>query len=176
VALERICHFTQDLLQKSIHNGINKFYVVTGLNKIRAFDACVQFTGLQRTTYHLPHILPVDTVEPRFTNSSVNEQILRAKTSRMTNGVSDYEHASWQQRLATSWEYRPGSVSCWLTLAQYTSLLEFAVPSLEFHCVLYFFNILLNKTPWNQRRIMNKESLAARACTILRTGLLTCLT
>jgi hypothetical protein len=97
-----------------------------------------------------------------------------SQKSRMTNCVSDYEHASWQQRLATSIEYRRGSVSCWLTLAQYTSLLEFAVPSLEFHCVLCFLNILLNKTPWDQRRIMNKESLAARACTILRTGLLTC--
>jgi hypothetical protein len=88
------------------------------------------------------------TLEPRFTNK-FSEQ----KTSRMTNGVSDYEHASWQQRLATSWEYRSGSVSYWLTLAQYTSLLEFTVPSLEFHCVLCFLNILLNKTPWDQRRI-----------------------
>jgi hypothetical protein len=107
----------------------------------------------------------------RFTNK-FSEQ----KTSRMTNGVSDYEHASWQQRLATSIQYQCGSVSCWLTLAQYTSLLEFIVPSLEFRCVLCCFNILLNKTPWDQRRIMNKESLAARACTILRTGLLTCVT
>jgi hypothetical protein len=42
-----------------------------------------------------------------------------------------------------------------LTLAQYTSLLVFAVPSLEFHYVLCcFFNILLNKTPWDQSRIM----------------------
>jgi hypothetical protein len=38
---------------------------------------------------------------------------------------------------------------------QYTSLLVFAVSSVEFHCVLCcFFNILLNKTPWDQRRIM----------------------
>jgi hypothetical protein len=37
-----------------------------------------------------------------------------------------------------SWEYQRESVSCWLTLAQYTSLFEFAVPSLEFHCVLWF--------------------------------------
>jgi hypothetical protein len=75
------------------------------------------------------------TVEPRFTNSPVHEQIFRAKTSRLTNGVSDYEHPSWQQRLVTSWEARRGSVSWWLTLAQYTSLLEFAVPALEFRCV-----------------------------------------
>jgi hypothetical protein len=39
---------------------------------------------------------------PLFTNNSVHEQIFRAKTSRMTNGVSDYEHASWQQRQAES--------------------------------------------------------------------------
>jgi hypothetical protein len=121
------------------------------------------------------------TLEPRLTNAPVHEQFgsrtnFPNKTSRMTNGVSDYEHASWQQRLATSWEYRRGSVSCWLTLAQYTSLLEFAVPSFEFHCVLCFLNTLLTKTPWDQRRIMNKESLAARACTILRPGLLTCVT
>jgi hypothetical protein len=52
----------------------------------------------------------------------------------MTNGFSDYEHASWQQRQAES--IRAG-VRCWLTLAQYTSLLEFAVPSLEFHLVIF---------------------------------------
>jgi hypothetical protein len=57
----------------------------------------------------------------------------------MTNGVSVYEHASWQQRLATSWEYRRETIICWLTLAQYTSVLEFAMPSLEFHCVLCCF-------------------------------------
>jgi hypothetical protein len=39
---------------------------------------------------------------PLFTNNSVHEQIFRAKKSRMTNGVSDYEHASRQQRQAES--------------------------------------------------------------------------
>jgi hypothetical protein len=39
---------------------------------------------------------------PLFTNNSVHEQIFRAKTSRMTNGVSEYEHASWQQSQAES--------------------------------------------------------------------------
>jgi hypothetical protein len=74
------------------------------------------------------------------------------KTSRVTNGVLSNEHASRQQRLATSWENRRESVSCCVTFAQYSSLLEFAVPSLEFHCVLWFFkNILLNKSPWDQR-------------------------
>jgi hypothetical protein len=33
---------------------------------------------------------------PLFTNNSVHEPFFRAKTSRMANGVSDYEHASWQ--------------------------------------------------------------------------------
>jgi hypothetical protein len=42
------------------------------------------------------------TVEPRFTNAPAHEQIFPAKTPRMTNGVSDYEHASWQQRQAES--------------------------------------------------------------------------
>jgi hypothetical protein len=47
------------------------------------------------------------TVEPRFTNAPVHEQFgsrtnFPSKTSRMTNGVSDYEHASWQQRQAES--------------------------------------------------------------------------
>jgi hypothetical protein len=42
------------------------------------------------------------------------------KTSRVTNGVSSNEHASRQQRLATSWEYRRESVSCCVTFAQYT--------------------------------------------------------
>jgi hypothetical protein len=40
---------------------------------------------------------------PLFTINSVHEQIFRAKkTSRMTNGVSDYEHESWQQQQAES--------------------------------------------------------------------------
>jgi hypothetical protein len=52
----------------------------------------------------------------------------------MTNGVSDYEHTSWQQAESIG----DGIVSCWLTLAQYTSLHEFAVTSVELHCVLCF--------------------------------------
>jgi hypothetical protein len=32
------------------------------------------------------------TVGPRFTKAPVYEQIFRAKKSRVTNGVSDYEH------------------------------------------------------------------------------------
>jgi hypothetical protein len=71
----------------------------------------------------------------------------RERVSQVTNRVSSNEYTSRQQRLATSWEYWRESVSCCVTFAQYTSLLDFAVPSLKFHCVLWFFNILSNKTP-----------------------------
>jgi hypothetical protein len=81
-----------------------------------------------------------------FTNKFSGE-----KKSRVTNGVSSYKHTSQQQWRATRWEYQQERVSCRVTFAQYTSLLKFALPSLEFHCVLWFFNILLNKTPWDQR-------------------------
>jgi hypothetical protein len=60
----------------------------------------------------------------RFTNK-FSEQ----KTSRMTNGFSDYEHASWQQRQAESIS---AGVSCWLTLAQYTSLLDLGLRTFRF--------------------------------------------
>jgi hypothetical protein len=90
-------------------------------------------------------------VEPRFTNASHHEQIgsrtnfpKKKKPVRVTNGVSSNEHASRQQRLATSWQYRRESVSCCVTYAQYTSLLELAVRSLEFNCVLWFFIYIIN--------------------------------
>jgi hypothetical protein len=89
---------------------------------------------------------------PLITNKLVHEQIFRKKKCRVMNGVSSNEHASRQQWLVTSWDYRRESISCCITFAQYTSLLEFAVPSLEFNCVLWFFKyILLNKTQWDQR-------------------------
>jgi hypothetical protein len=47
----------------------------------------------------------------------------------MTNGLSDYEHASWQQRQADSIS---AGVSCWLTMAQYTSLLDFGLRTFRF--------------------------------------------
>jgi hypothetical protein len=79
------------------------------------------------------------TVEPRFTNNSVHEQIFGAKT------ISDNERCLGlgTRKLGTtkSWDYRRGIVSCCLTLAQYTSLLVFAVPSVEFHYVLCCFLI-----------------------------------
>jgi hypothetical protein len=79
-----------------------------------------------------------------YSGTSVHERLssrtnFPKKKSQVTNGVSSNEHASRQQRLATSWKYRRESVICCVTFAQYTSLLEFAVPSFEFHCVLWFF-------------------------------------
>jgi hypothetical protein len=58
-------------------------------------------------------------------NASHHEQIgsqtnFLKKKSRVTNGVSSNEHASWQQQLATSWEYRRESISYFVTFAQYT--------------------------------------------------------
>jgi hypothetical protein len=58
------------------------------------------------------------TVEPRFTNAPVHEQIFRAKSlwwrtvSRITNMQAGN---SGKLATASSWEYRRGSVSCWLT-------------------------------------------------------------
>jgi hypothetical protein len=39
---------------------------------------------------------------PLFTNNSFHEQIFPSKNASDDNGVSDYEHASWQQRQAES--------------------------------------------------------------------------
>jgi hypothetical protein len=71
-------------------------------------------------------VLNIYTVEPRFTNATVHEQF-----GSRTNFPSK-KRLGWRTRklaTAASWEYRRGSVSCWLTLAQYTSVLVFAVPS-----------------------------------------------
>jgi hypothetical protein len=69
----------------------------------------------------------------------ITNKFSEQKTSQVTNSVSNNEHASRQQRLVTSWEYWRESVSCCVTFGHYTSLLEFAVPSVEFRCVLWFF-------------------------------------
>jgi hypothetical protein len=119
------------------------------LVQLQAYRACAEDMRTCAFTSTVQWILGSRT--PPITNKSVHEQIFRTKKSRVTNGVSSNEHASRQQRLATSWVFRRESVSCCVTFVQYTSLPELAVPSLEFHCVLWFFNILLNKTPWNQR-------------------------
>jgi hypothetical protein len=56
-----------------------------------------------------------NTVEPRFTNAPIHEQIFRAKN------VSDNERClglrTSKLATASSWEYRRGSISCWLTLS-----------------------------------------------------------
>jgi hypothetical protein len=66
----------------------------------------------------------------RFTNYSVHEQIFRAKN------ITDDERCLGlrTRKLATAaiWEYQRGSVSCWLTLAQYTSLLDFGLRTFRF--------------------------------------------
>jgi hypothetical protein len=84
-----------------------------------------------------------NTLGPLFTNAPVHEQFgsrtnVRKKTSRMTNGFSDYEHASWQQRQAES---IGAGVSRWLTLAQYTSLLDFGLR------IFRFTNISVHERP-----------------------------
>jgi hypothetical protein len=139
--------------QSALRSG-PKYYFVCGkgdcslsCKKYTLPISIVQSIGiwfLQFCTLHMLLIFSVgytyvsarSTVEPWFTNKSVHEQIFQTKKSRVWNGVSSNEHASWQQRLATNWEYRRKSVSCCVTFAQYTSLLELAMPSLEFHCVL----------------------------------------
>jgi hypothetical protein len=71
------------------------------------FEFRSHFPGKKSASYR-----PGNTVGPRFTNK-FSEQ----KSLGWRNGFSDYEHASW--------EYQRRSASCWLTLAQYTSLLHF---------------------------------------------------
>jgi hypothetical protein len=66
---------------------------------------------------------------PLFTNIRFTNRFSEQKTFRMTNGFSDYEHASWQQRQADSIS---AGVSCWLALAQYTSLLDFGLRTFRF--------------------------------------------
>jgi hypothetical protein len=92
------------------------------------------------------------------------------KTSRVTNGVSRNEHASRQQRLATSWEYRRKSVSCCITFAQFTSLLDLAVSSLEFHFFCDFFiygkNSFGLRTFWVMNGLQERIKFVNRGFTI----------
>jgi hypothetical protein len=69
------------------------FYIIT-LSKVHfvEFFSCPPIQILKLIFIHVPY-----TVELWFTNK-FSEQ----KTSRMTNSVSDYEHASRQQRQAES--------------------------------------------------------------------------
>jgi hypothetical protein len=75
----------------------------------------------------------------RFTNK-FSEQ----KTSRITNGFSDYEHASWQKRQAESIS---AGVSCWLTMAQYIFLLDFVLRTFRFTNGLQERIKLVNRGP-----------------------------
>jgi hypothetical protein len=70
----------------------------------------VNLTAVKYISYHIKY--------SRYSRTSIHERPcsrtirftnkFSEKKSRMTNGVSDYEHASWQQR-------QTECVSCWLT-------------------------------------------------------------
>jgi hypothetical protein len=81
-----------------------------------------QLRSITSTIFHIQCGLGSRTI--RFTNK-FSEQ----KMSRMTNGFSDYEHASWQQWQAESIS---AGVSRWLTLTQYTYLLDFGLRTFRF--------------------------------------------
>jgi hypothetical protein len=86
-------------------HGLGLILTVTGGDKVRFVD---YFCGLTAYYARRTRVIKLYTVKPRFTNAPVHEQFgsrtffPSQKTSRMTNGVSDYEHASWQQRQAES--------------------------------------------------------------------------
>jgi hypothetical protein len=61
----------------------------------------------------------------KYSGTSVHKRLssrtnFLKKKSQVMNGVSSNEHTSWQQWLATSWEYWQESVSCCVTFTQYT--------------------------------------------------------
>jgi hypothetical protein len=93
--------------------------------------------NFRNSFYDLQHTVPSEIV---YSGASVHEcpcsrtirftnKFSEQKMSRMTNGFSDYKHASWQQRQAESIS---AGVSFWLTLAQYTSLLDFGLRTFQF--------------------------------------------
>jgi hypothetical protein len=88
----------------------------------------VQYSELMVQEYGLYKLMTIQwglgSRTPLFMNK-LSEQ----KPSWMTNSFSDYEHASWQQRQAESIS---AGVSYWLTLAQYTSLLDFGLQTFRF--------------------------------------------
>jgi hypothetical protein len=62
---------------------------------------------------------------PLFTNNSVYKQIFRAKKCRMTNGVSDYEHASWQHwKVGNSGKLRVSARECQSLVTNLVSVYE----------------------------------------------------
>jgi hypothetical protein len=108
---------------------------------------CVNFL------YHRPAIRLCAGIQRNLSSRTpfITNNFSEQKTCGVTNGVSSNGHASRQQRLATSWQYQRESISWCVTFAQYTSLLELAVPSLQFHCFVGFFYVSLNQTLWDQR-------------------------
>jgi hypothetical protein len=74
----------------------------------------------------------------------LRDKFSEQKMSRMTNGVSDYEHAGWQQWQAESIS---AGVRCWLTLAQYTSLLDFSLRTFRFTNCLHERIKFVNRDP-----------------------------
>jgi hypothetical protein len=120
----RNIHFANDQQAKAAYN-----YKTQRKNFIRS----MQLYGLTKYSGTLVHKCLLSRTN-QFTN-----KFSKQKTSQVTNGVLGNERASRQQQLVMSWEYWQESISCCVTFAQYTSLLEFAVPSHEFHCVLWFF-------------------------------------
>jgi hypothetical protein len=80
-----------------------------------------------------------------YSGTSVHERpysrIIRFTNKLSEQNVSDDEQCLGlrTRKLATaaSWEYRRRNVSCWLTLAQYTSLLQCFFLVLFFHCCTF---------------------------------------
>jgi hypothetical protein len=87
-----------------------------------------------------------NTVKPRFTN-----EFSRKIASRVTNGVSINEHASRQQRLATSWKYRRESVSCLCNVCSLHIPARICRAFSWISLCFVVFYVLLNKTRWDQR-------------------------
>jgi hypothetical protein len=81
----------------------------------------------------------VSTVESLFTNKfSEDKNILGEEWCLVTNTQAG--NSGWQQA---------GSIGCCVTFAQYTYLLEFAVPSLEFlMCFVVFFSYSVKYFPF----------------------------
>jgi hypothetical protein len=116
---EKTCDLCQQHLKVrciSVHICINSFLLEWILSKLCVCEAHNAHSYNDNKLCFKPYIrltYKIYTVEPRFTNAPVHEQIFRTKN------VSDDERCLGLRthKLATvaSWEYRRGSVSCWLT-------------------------------------------------------------
>jgi hypothetical protein len=127
----------------SVHNVNTTSTIFTGvLYCIYSYMFWPHYLAIFRLSVRCSYIVPLYYIIEGNLGSRtplIMNKFSEQKTSWVTNGVSSKEHTSQQQRLATSWEYWRESISCCVTFAQYTSLLVFTMPSLEFHCVLWFF-------------------------------------